>query len=92
MDYQIAQDLARKFNNQGIAHKHKISGMASFEVADLGYDIEFSRNKLVSKFDWDNLRDRKVLRSQEYKKTLYNQLGILPFDPEFILPKWDKIN
>lgn len=92
MDYYTAQDLAQKFNSQGVAHKHKISGMASFEVADLGYDIEFSRNKLVSKFDWDSLRDRKALRAQEYKETLYTQLGIPPFDPNFILPKWDKIN
>lgn len=90
MDYHTAMQLAKQFNDQGIARRHKISGMASFEIADLGHNIEFSRNKSVAEFDWQGLRSSKLDRSIEYKQMLYKALNILPFNPKFNLPTWDK--
>ena len=89
MDYYTAMALAKEFNEKGIEKRNKISGMASFEIADLGNDLEYSRNRYIAEFPWDELRTQKYNRAVEYKTLLYKKLNIPQYADTIEIPSWD---
>lgn len=80
MDYKIADELANKFNTDGIkSGKVKLNGLGSFNVANLGFDLEYSINCPVSKLNWQEINDQKKVRSVEYKQKLYTEFHLTPY-------------
>jgi radical SAM superfamily enzyme YgiQ (UPF0313 family) len=59
-------------------HK-KINGYPSFDIAGLGFDLEFALNKPQNYFDWNQVYRAKEQRVKQYKSILYQHLNIKPW-------------
>jgi len=82
MDWKKATELANHFTLSGrTVRSVKIGGLGSFSIASLGFDLEFSTNKYVSDFDWNQVDMRKQQRATEYKHKFFKELRI-PIDIE----------
>jgi radical SAM superfamily enzyme YgiQ (UPF0313 family) len=64
-----AVDFAKELDQEGFAFK-QIGGLASFEIAGLGFDQDFYLNKKYSEIDWSAIVLRKIDRFNEYKSKL----------------------
>ena len=64
-----AIDLAKELDQGGFEFK-RIGGLASFEIAGLGFDPDFYHNKTYSEIDWWSVSRRKIDRFNEYKSKL----------------------
>ena len=64
-----AVELAKELDQGGFAFK-RIGGLASFDIAGLGFDQDFYLNKNYSEIDWSSVARRKIDRFNEYKSKL----------------------
>lgn len=77
MDFNKASELADYFNYEGkLAGRLKLHGLASFNIASLGFDLEFSTNKKIIELDWFTVTERKKKRAIEYKTKLFEILDM----------------
>lgn len=69
MDCVDAAELASHLDKTSFDFK-RLGGIASLEIAGLGFDPAFYTNKTYNKVDWAAVVQRKISRFEEYKKRL----------------------
>jgi len=77
--YQEAIDLTKKLNAQVVEKINRVNGLQSFYIANIGFDLDFSRNKQFSEFAWNSVWNQKQKRGTEYRNAVYNKFNINPF-------------
>lgn len=76
-DYYECEKLAIETNAQGIANGVScVSGLDSFYISGLDFDLSFSMCKKVIDFEWHQVDLRKQERAKIYKKKLFEYLNI----------------
>jgi radical SAM superfamily enzyme YgiQ (UPF0313 family) len=73
---EMATTVMRGFHSQD---NKKINGYPSFDIAGLGFDLEFALNKPQNYFDWNLVYRAKEQRVKQYKEILYKHLNIKPW-------------
>jgi radical SAM superfamily enzyme YgiQ (UPF0313 family) len=77
--FEECKRMADEVMAQGIRDgNRKVSNLAAFEIAGLGFDLDFALNKPMKDFDWHSVDVRKQQRAIEYKELLHQRLGIMP--------------
>jgi hypothetical protein len=69
MDCVEAVELANNLDQTSFSFK-RLGGTASLEIAGLGFDAAFYKNKTYNEIDWAAVTQQKILRFKEYKKRL----------------------
>jgi radical SAM superfamily enzyme YgiQ (UPF0313 family) len=75
-NFREVTKLAEDLNDQSLMQGKKINSIESFFIASLGTNLEFSGGQLVKLFDWHQVDLMKQSRAKEYKKKLFDFLGI----------------
>lgn len=73
---KIATDAQQYSFDHGLA---KIDAMTTFIIASLGFDLDYSRNKISADIPWDKLYHRKLDRAQQYKDRIYEVQGMTSY-------------
>lgn len=76
LTYNRCKELAIKYRRATRVNSEKISGLCSFEIASLGFDLAFSRNVKVLDLNWHTVDIQKQKRSVEYKEMFYKKFSI----------------
>jgi len=71
----MVSDLVQQRRQQ---NRTKVAGMDSFMISGLGVELDQTLNKYLSDVDWLALDQKKIVRINEYKKTLFELLSIPP--------------
>jgi radical SAM superfamily enzyme YgiQ (UPF0313 family) len=74
MTHTIANEIATEYLRRG--ENRKIDGFNSFQIASLGTDLTYSRNKSRLEFDWHSVELLKEKRAEEYKQRFYDAFDI----------------
>ena len=77
LTYTKCKEIANKYSQKAIdSELTKIPGLTSFQIASLGTDLKFSRNKKFIDFNWHSVDMLKQQRSLIYKSMFYNYFDI----------------
>lgn len=78
MDFYRAIEIVDEFNRiADTSTRKRITGATSFNIASIGFDLEYSANKIHSEFDWHSVKLRKDQRIKEYKTLFGKEFSIL---------------
>lgn len=62
------------FCNTQLEKRSPVSGSLSFELAGLGMDLDFSRNKILTSQDRSTVHEQKIARANQYKSLINRAL------------------
>ena len=77
MTFTEANEISNYYNNLvEKSNKKKLAGFATFLVAGLGYDLEYTTNKTIMEIDWHSIDLRKQERAKAYRNAIYQAFNI----------------
>ncbi len=74
-----AQDIANNFAKTAEEkNSSALIGFYSFNIAGLGFDLSFTRNKKSKEIDWPAVAAQKVVRARQYKNLVRQHIAKFP--------------